>query len=462
MPEALEAWSVSLFERFLPRHLMIIYEINRRFLRQVLTKFPNDHDRVVRMSLIQEGQEKQVRMAYLSVAGSHSTNGVAALHSELLKQSLFKDFYELWPEKFNNKTNGITQRRWLLKCNQGLSRLITEKIGDGWITDLPQLASLAASADDPEFQKQVMEVKHANKVALADLIWEQNQVRVDPHSLFDTQVKRLHEYKRQVLNVMHILHRFAELKAHPERDYLPRTFIFAAKAAPGYAMAKLIIKLINDVAGVVNDDPDIGDRLKVVFLADYRVSLAERIIPATDLSEQISTAGTEASGTGNMKFALNGAPTIGTLDGANVEIREEVGAENFFLFGKTVEEIQAIRSEGSYNPWQHYYDDLPTKRVLDFLHSDFLNLEQPDLYRPLWDSLLEHGDHYFHLADFKSYIEAQEQVDAAYRDPARWARMCILNIAHSGKFTSDRTIGQYAEEIWGIEPCAIADPEGRH
>ena len=462
MPEALETWPVRLFEQLLPRHLMIIYEINRRFLRQVLNRFPNDHDRVVRMSLIKEGHEKQVRMAYLSLVGSHSVNGVAALHSELLKQRLFKDFYEMWPDRFNNKTNGITQRRWLLKCNPGLSDLITERIGDGWITDLEQLGGLVQYADDPEFQRGVMGVKRANKEELAQIIEQEVGLRVDPDTLFDTQIKRLHEYKRQTLNVMHILHRYTELKMHPDRDYAPRTFIFAAKAAPGYAMAKLIIKLINDVAGVIDEDPDVRDKLRVVFLPDYRVSMAERIIPATDLSEQISTAGTEASGTGNMKFALNGALTIGTLDGANVEIREEVGAENFFLFGKTVEEVEALRRDGAYNPWQYYYDDLAIKRVMDHFNSEFLNLEQPNLFRPLWDAILERGDHYCHLADFRPYIEAQEKVDTAYRDPTRWARMCILNIANSSKFSSDRTIRQYADEIWSIRPCPIAPPDGRH
>jgi starch phosphorylase len=461
MPEALETWSVRLFEQFLPRHITIIYEINRRFLRNVLNKFPNDHDRVVRMSLIQEGHEKQVRMAYLSVVGSHSVNGVAGLHSELIKQRLFRDFYEMWPEKFNNKTNGITQRRWLLKCNPALASLITDRIGDGWIKDLSQFKQLESLADDATFQKELMAIKRANKVLLAELIERENGVPVDPDSLFVSQVKRLHEYKRQVLNVMHILHRYAVLKANKDHDYLPRTFIFSAKAAPGYALAKLIIKLINDVAGIINHDPEVNDKLRVVFLADYRVSLAERIIPGTDLSEQISTAGTEASGTGNMKFQLNGALTIGTLDGANVEIREEVGPENFFLFGKTVEEIESMRQNGSYNPWHHYYDDLVIKRVMDNFNGDFLNLEQPTLYKPLWDNLLTHGDYYCHMADFRSYIEAEEHVDMVYRDSARWAKMCIMNIANTGKFSSDRTIKQYGDEIWGIKPCPIDVAKGR-
>ena len=458
MPEALERWPVKLFEQVLPRHLMIIYEINRRFLRMVMNKFPDDHNRVIRMSMIQERPVKEVRMAFLSVVGSHSVNGVAALHSELLKQSMFKDFYDLWPERFNNKTNGITQRRWLLKCNPGLSTMISEAIGTEWITDLERLRDLESKLDDDDFKQRLMDIKQTNKQALAELIGRENDIRVDPLSLFDSQVKRLHEYKRQVLNIMHILHRYRTLKENPEHDYVPRTFIFSAKAAPGYAMAKLIIKLINDVASVVNNDPDLQDKMKVVFLADYRVSLAERIIPGSDLSEQISTAGTEASGTGNMKFALNGALTIGTLDGANVEIREQVGEENFFLFGKRIEEIQAMQANQSYNPWHYYYDDLDLKRIVDCFDSDFLNLEEAALYKPLWNALLHQGDRYFHLADFRSYIEAQDAVDMAYRDPDRWARMCIKNIANCGKFSSDRTIQEYAEKIWQVAPCPIDLP----
>jgi len=462
MPEALERWSVRLFEQFLPRHLMIIYEINRHFLRMVMNKFPNDHDRVRRMSLIEEGDEKHVRMAFLSVVGSHSVNGVAALHSELLKQSMFKDFHDLWPERFNNKTNGITQRRWLLKCNPDLSNLITKRIGDGWVTNLDQLTKLAPLAENEMFLNELMEIKHQNKIELSNLILREIGLQVDPESIFDTQVKRLHEYKRQVLNVMHILHRYTVLKENPDHGYVPRTFIFGAKAAPGYAMAKLIIKLINDVGSVVNNDPDVCDKLRVVFLPDYRVSLAEKIIPASDLSEQISTAGTEASGTGNMKFARNGALTIGTLDGANVEIRECVGAENFYLFGKSVDEVQTMRKENSYNPWHFYYDDLDIKRVLDLLNSDFLNLEQPELYKPLWDSLLPHGDRYFHMADFRSYVEAQMEVDRDYSDRKRWGRMCTLNIAHCGKFSSDRTIHEYAKDIWRVTPCPIDLSEDGH
>ena len=457
MPEALEKWPVRFFEEFLPRHLTIIYEINRRFLRQVMNKFPGDNDRVGRMSLIEEFPEKQVRMAFTSVVGSHSVNGVAALHSELLKTSLFRDFYELWPHKFNNKTNGITQRRWLLKANPGLAQLITDSIGDGWITDLDQLKKLEPFAADKEFKKRLQAIKRENKVRLAEVIRQYNGVVVDPDSLFDVQVKRLHEYKRQVLSVLHIIHRYAQLKDNPKLDLQPRTFVFAAKAAPGYFMAKLIIKLINDVAGVVNNDPEINGRMKMVFLPDYRVSLAERIIPASDLSEQVSTAGTEASGTGNMKFALNGALTIGTLDGANVEIREKVGAENFFLFGKTVEELEAMRRSG-YNPWDYYNRHGEIKRILDYFQSGFFNLDQPKLFHPLWDALLTHGDRYFHLADFHSYIECQKAVDEAYRDHDRWLKMCVMNIANMGYFSSDRTIREYAEEIWNIKPCPIELP----
>ncbi len=458
MPESLEKWSVRLFEEFLPRHLQIIYEINRRFMRQVVNKFPGDNDRLARMSLIQEGHERQVRMANLCVVGGHSVNGVAQLHSELLKSSLFRDFYELWPEKFNNKTNGITQRRWLLKCNPGLAALITERIGDGWIKDLYQLRQLAGAVDDNGFKERLRAVKRENKVRLAEYIRQQHGVRIDPDSLFDTQVKRLHEYKRQVLNVLHIIHRYFQLKDNPQLDAQPRTFIFGGKAAPGYYMAKLIIKLINDVAGIVNNDPDVNGKMRMVFLSDYRVSLAERIIPATDLSEQISTAGTEASGTGNMKFALNGALTIGTLDGANIEIREEVGADNFFLFGHTVEEIERMRRENTYNPWDYYNRNPEIKRVLDTIHSAFFDLEQPALFQPIYDSLLNWGDHYFHLADFQSYVETQRKVDETYRDLDRWTRMSVMNIAHMGKFSSDRTIQEYARDIWRLPSCPIEMP----
>ena len=456
MPEALERWPIRMFEELLPRHLTIIYEINRRFLRTVMNKFPDDHDRLRRMSLVEEGGEKQIRMAHLAVVGSHSVNGVAHLHSELLKETLFKDFYELWPAKFNNKTNGITQRRWLLKSNPSLASLITKRIGDGWIKDLFQLKKLEKYSKDAELMAQLRAIKLENKKRLAEYIQVTNGVEVDPHSLFDVQVKRMHEYKRQLLNVLHILYRYNQIKANPAMDVPPRTFIFGGKAAPGYAMAKLIIKLINDVGGVINADPDVRGRLKMVFLSDYRVSLAERIIPASDLSEQISTAGTEASGTGNMKFALNGALTIGTLDGANIEIREAVGEENFFTFGKTIEEVKAIRAAGSHNPWDYYNNSPEIRHILDCLGGDFLNLEQPGLYRPIREALLEFGDYYLHLADFESYLETQKRVDEVYRDRDAWSRMCLKNIANMGQFSSDRTILEYARDIWNLKPCPIA------
>ncbi len=454
MPEALERWPVQLFETILPRHLQIIYEINRRFLREIATRHPGDNDRIARMSLIQEAPFREVRMAYLAVVGSHAINGVAELHSKLLESTLFKDFYELWPAKFNNKTNGITPRRWLLKANPGLADLITEKIGDGWITDLPQLKKLEAFADDPAFQRSVMAVKRENKERLADLIRDQLGVEVNVDSIFDVQVKRMHEYKRQLLNVMDIIHQYFELKSNPSAPFVPRTYLFAAKAAPGYYLAKLIIKLINDVASVINHDPAMANRMNVVFLPDYRVSLAERIIPAADLSEQISTAGTEASGTGNMKFQLNGALTVGTLDGANVEIRQEVGPDNFFLFGKTVEEVEATWKAG-YNPWEVYHANPAVRRVLDAIKNNFFNLDQPGLYQPIWDTLLTHGDRYLVLDEFDAYVECQAGISKVFEDKDRWAKMCILNIANAGKFSTDRTIAQYAREIWDIHPCPI-------
>ncbi|HUU31701.1 MAG TPA: glycogen/starch/alpha-glucan phosphorylase [Phycisphaerae bacterium] len=455
MSEALEKWPVRLFEEFLPRHLQIIYEINRRFLRQVTNKFPNDVERLRRMSLIEEGAEKRVRMAHLSVVGSHSTNGVSRIHSELVKRDLFRDFWDLAPEKFNNKTNGITQRRWLLKSNPALAQLITERIGDGWITQLDELERLEPLADDEEFKQDLRRVKRENKGRLAEFIRETRNVGVDPDSLFDVHIKRIHEYKRQLLNVLHIIHRYNRLKDNPALDLVPRTFLFAGKAAPGYAMAKLIIKLVNDLASIVNGDPDVREKMRVVFLSDYNVSLAERIIPAADLSEQISAAGTEASGTGNMKLALNGALTIGTLDGANVEIREAVGPDNFFLFGKTVEEIQALRRSGAYNPWDYYHRFPEIRRVLDCFQGHFLNLEQPGLYRPVWEAILSGGDPYLHLADFHSYVETQDAVDRTYQDTDRWTRMALTNIAHMGPFSSDRTIREYARDIWGVKPCPV-------
>jgi glycogen phosphorylase len=453
MPEALERWSVRLFERLLPRHLQIIGEINNRLTKLVTAKFPNDYERSQRMAIIEEGQDAHVRMAHLSVVGSHTTNGVAALHSELLKETLFKDFYELWPERFQNKTNGITQRRWLLASNPELSELISSKIGNGFATNLDELKQLEALATDEQFQKQFLDVKYEKKRQLAEVILRDTGVEVDPNSMFDVQVKRLHEYKRQLLNALHILYRYFELKDNPDLDVPARTFIFAAKAAPGYLTAKLIIKFINNVASLVNGDPQTNGKLKAVFVPDYRVSLAESIIPAADVSEQISTAGTEASGTSNMKFALNGSITVGTLDGANVEIREQVGDENFVLFGATVDEVERLKADDSYNSYAIYDGNEKIKRVLDAMLSESIEQGDYNVFRPLFDNLLSEGDRWMVLLDFEAYVEAQSQVDAIFADRTRWADVCIKNIANSGIFSSDRTIDQYAKEIWNVEPC---------
>ena len=452
LAEALEKWPVSLFESVLPRHLEIIYEINRRFLTSIKRGDGGDGARAARVSLIEENASgKQVRMANLAVVGSHSVNGVAALHTDLLKSDLFKDFNNLWPEKFNNKTNGVTPRRWLLMSNPELASLISECIGTGWVTDLDELRKLEPLAEDAHFRRRFREIKRTNKDKLAQLIRSENGITVDVDSMFDVQVKRLHEYKRQLLNVLHIVALYNRVKADPSARVVPRTFIFAAKAAPGYVMAKSIIKLINSVGEVVNQDIDVRGRLTVVFMKNYRVSLAERIMPAADLSEQISTAGKEASGTGNMKLTMNGALTIGTLDGANVEIREEVGAENFFLFGMKVNEVEALRKRG-YNPWEFYRGNRELKQVLDTIATGTFSPEDPRLFQPVIDSLLNGGDPYMLLADFAAYLACQEQVSQAYLDPDRWDRMVILNVARMGKFSSDRTIREYAEEIWGVKP----------
>ena len=458
MAEALEKWPVALFERLLPRHLQIIYEINRRFLRLVQIKYPWDGARQTRMSLIEEAPERKVRMAHLAVVGSHSVNGVSRIHTELVKHELLPDFYELWPERFNNKTNGVTPRRWLLQSNPRLAAAITARIGDGWITQLEELRRLAPLAADPDFLAEIRAIKRANKEDLsAYLLREQGSslqgIPLDVDSLFDVQVKRIHEYKRQLLNILHILGLYLRAKRDRSAIQVPRTFLIGGKAAPGYTMAKLIIKLINSVAEVINQDPDVQGLLRVVFLRNYRVSLAERVFPAADLSEQISTAGKEASGTGNMKFGLNGAVTIGTLDGANVEIREEVGAENFFLFGLTVEEIAALK-RGGYNPREYYEADPELRAVIDLIASDFLEPAVPGLFQPIVDSLLT-VDRYFLLADYASYVACQEQVAEAYRDPDRWARLAILNIAGMGRFSSDRAIREYADEIWQIQPVPV-------
>jgi glycogen phosphorylase len=453
LSEALEKWPVSLFGRLLPRHLEIIYDINQHFLDEVRRKYTGDASKLARMSLIEEGQEKQVRMAHLACVGSHTVNGVAALHTELIKQELMQDFYQLWPQKFQNKTNGITPRRWLLMSNPQLSGLITEKIGDGWVKDLDKLRQIEAFADDPEFRARWRQIKQDRKSHLADYILSNSGLEVDVNSLFDVQIKRIHEYKRQLLSAMHMIAMYNRIKANPNMDVVPRTFIFGGKAAPGYFVAKMVVKLINSVGEVINNDPDMAGRLKVVFLANYSVSLGQFAYPAADLSEQISTAGKEASGTGNMKFSLNGALTIGTLDGANVEIREEVGAENFFLFGLTAQEVMDKKAAG-YKPVEYYQSNPALKQVIDQMASGFFSPKEPGLFLSLVDSLL-HSDEYMLLADFQSYLDCQERVGQAFRDSDNWTRMSILNVARMGKFSSDRTIAQYCQEIWNVEPMPI-------
>ncbi|HOO72997.1 MAG TPA: glycogen/starch/alpha-glucan phosphorylase [Spirochaetota bacterium] len=456
LPEALEKWPLELIELVLPRHIQIIYEINRRFLEEMKALHPGNTGILRDLSIIEEGDHKMVRMAHLAIIGSHSVNGVAALHSEILKEHVFRDFYRTWPAKFNNKTNGITQRRWLRLCNPGLSSLITDTIGEGWVTDLGELKKIIPHADDASFKDAWMSVKKKNKERLAEYILAHNGITVDPASLFDIQVKRLHEYKRQLLNVLHVVTLYNGIRDGSVKGAVPRTVVFAGKSAPGYYMAKLIIKLINSVAAVVNDDKQTNDLLKVVFLRNYAVSNAEKIIPAADLSEQISTAGTEASGTGNMKFALNGALTIGTLDGANIEIMEEVGRENIFIFGLDSEGVSSLRKSG-YNPYLYYNSDPSLKRTLDMIRSGYFSPGEPDLFRPIVDSLLYH-DTYMLCADYKAYLQCQARVSDAYTDTASWARMSVLNTASMGKFSSDRTIDQYAREIWGVKPVPISVP----
>ncbi|MFH1567829.1 MAG: glycogen/starch/alpha-glucan phosphorylase [Gemmatimonadota bacterium] len=457
LPEALEHWSLSLMQTVLPRHVQIIYEINRRFLDEVSRRYPGDVDRLGRMSIIQEGPEKKVRMANLSIIGSHSVNGVAALHTRILKEEVFRDFHELWPDRLNNKTNGITQRRWLHQCNRGLSRLISDRIGADWVADLTQLRRLLPLADDADFRRQWQQVKRDNKEQLARYIAASAGIQVSVDSLFDCQVKRIHEYKRQLLNVLHVITLYNRIKADPDAVTVPRTVIFGGKAAPAYYTAKMVIKLIHAVAEVVNADEEVGDRLKVVFLPNYSVSVAERIFPASELSEQISTAGMEASGTGNMKFALNGALTIGTLDGANIEIAEEVGADNIFIFGLTVEEVRAHKAAG-YDPWRYYDKDVELMEAIDMIDRGDFSPSRPDLFGPIVDSLLHRGDQYMVLVDYAGYIRCQDQVAAAYVDPDRWTRMSIRNTACMGEFSSDRSIAEYAREIWNLEPVPIQLP----
>jgi len=451
MPEALEHWPVDLMSRILPRHMQIIFEINRRFLDMVRQRYPGDNDRLARLSLIGEDFGKRVRMANLAVLGSHSVNGVSALHSDILKTSIFRDFAELFPERFNNKTNGVTPRRWLRQCNPDLCELIASAIGPGFVTDLARLEGLKRFANDSGFRALWGQVKHRNKQRLADYVLHKVDLKLDPDSLFDVQVKRIHEYKRQLLNVLHVISLYDGLRTgRLGRDMAPRTVIFGGKAAPGYRMAKLIIRLIHAVGDAVARESKCDGHLAVAFLPNYCVSNAEKIIPGTELSEQISLAGTEASGTGNMKFALNGALTIGTLDGANIEIRERVGAENFFLFGMTTPEAGALKARG-YNPWEHYNKDESLHRVLDLLASGHFSPLQPDLFRPIVDSLLTEGDRWMLLADYSSYVNAQKEVAKLYRSHDLWLEKSILNTAAMGYFSSDRAIAEYANEIWGVQ-----------
>ena len=453
LPEALEKWPVELFEILIPRHLEIIYEINRRVLDEVRLRFPGDDGRVARVSLVEEGSQRKIRMANLAIVGSHSTNGVAAVHSELLRTTTVRDLAEMYPERFSNKTNGVTPRRWLLQANPKLASLISEAIGEKWVTNLTELSALKPLADDAGFRAAFLASKREAKVRFADWLKSSSGQAVDPDAIFDCQIKRIHEYKRQLLNALRIVVVYNRLRANPNIEIVPRTFFFAGKAAPAYQLAKLIIKFINNLAGTIEGDPAVRGRIKVVFLPEYNVSLAERLIPASDVSNQISTAGYEASGTSNMKFMMNGALTVGTRDGATIEMAEEAGEENFFLFGLTVDEVKDSR--GSYNPHWHYKNEPETRAALDLIFSDHFSRNEPGVFAPLREMLLTQGDYYMHLADLTSYCGAQEAVGALYANPAEWARKAILNIASSGKFSSDRTIAEYARDIWKAEPCPI-------
>ncbi|MGN0398407.1 MAG: glycogen/starch/alpha-glucan phosphorylase [Candidatus Fimimorpha sp.] len=457
MAEALEKWPIELFSRLLPRIYQIVEEINRRFVAQIAATYPGNQEKIRKMAIIYDGQ---VKMAHLAIAGSFSVNGVAQLHTEILKKQELRDFYEMYPDKFNNKTNGITQRRFLLHANPLLANWVTDKIGDEWITDLPHLKKLEVFVDDPKAQQEFMNIKYQNKIRLAKYIKEHNGIDVDPRSIFDVQVKRLHEYKRQLLNILHVMHLYNELKDHPDMDFYPRTFIFGAKAAAGYRRAKLTIKLINAVADVINNDKSINGKIKVVFIENYRVSNAELIFAAADVSEQISTASKEASGTGNMKFMLNGAVTIGTMDGANVEIVEEVGAENAFIFGMSSDEVIKYENEGGYNPMDIFNEDQDIRRVLMQLINGFYAPEDPELFREIYNSLLntyssDRADTYFILKDFRSYHGAHMRINEAYKDEKNWARMAMLNTCNAGKFTSDRTIQQYVDDIWHLDKVNV-------
>jgi starch phosphorylase len=453
LPEALEKWPLPWFEMVLPRHLEIVYEINRRFLDLVRRRYPGDEARVARVSLLEEGAPKQVRMAHMAIVGSHSTNGVAAIHSDLLTRTVVPDFAELYPERFNNKTNGVTQRRFLLIANPSLARAITDAIGDGWIADLDQLENLRPLAGDPSFRSAVRKAKRQAKIGFANWLKSQTGQVVDPETIFDTQIKRIHEYKRQLLNGLHITVLYQRLRDDPGLDVRPRTFFFGGKAAPAYQFAKLVIKFLNNLAGTIDGDPLVRGRLKVVFVPDYCVSVAERLIPASDVSEQISTAGYEASGTSNMKFMMNGALTIGTRDGATIEMAAAAGEENFFLFGLSAAEV--ARSRGAYSPQWHYEHESETRMAIDLLAADHFSRHEPGVFTPILDSLLRHGDHYLHLADLASYSKAHRRLGACYADPEEWSRKAVLNIAASGRFSSDRTIRDYARNIWHAEPCPI-------
>uniref|UniRef100_A0A8C3XR17 Alpha-1,4 glucan phosphorylase n=1 Tax=Chelydra serpentina TaxID=8475 RepID=A0A8C3XR17_CHESE len=456
LPEALERWPVDLVEKLLPRHLQIIYEINQRHLDKVTALFPNDLDRLRRMSLIEEGGVKRINMAHLCIVGSHAVNGVAKIHSDIVKTQVFKDFADLEPEKFQNKTNGITPRRWLLLCNPGLAELIAEKIGEDYVKDLSQLIKLHKFVNDDIFIREVSKVKQENKVKFAQLLEKEYRVKINPSSMFDVHVKRIHEYKRQLMNCLHIITMYNRIKRDPMKPFVPRTVIIGGKAAPGYHMAKMIIKLITAVGHVVNNDPVVGNKLKVIFLENYRVSLAEKVIPATDLSEQISTAGTEASGTGNMKFMLNGALTIGTMDGANVEMAEEAGEENLFIFGMRIQEVAELDKKG-YNA-QEYYDKLPElKQAIDQIKSGFFSPMQPDLFNEVTNMLFHH-DRFKVFADYEAYVKCQDKVSQLYMNAKEWTKLVIRNIAASGKFSSDRTIKEYAREIWNVEPSDTKIP----
>uniref|UniRef100_A0A1A8IU15 Alpha-1,4 glucan phosphorylase n=2 Tax=Nothobranchius TaxID=28779 RepID=A0A1A8IU15_NOTKU len=459
LPEALERWPVDLFRNLLPRHLEIIYEINRRHLERIGKLYPGDFDRLRRMSLIEEGDIKKINMAHLCIVGSHAVNGVARIHSEIIKNTVFKDFYDIDPQKFQNKTNGITPRRWLVMCNPGLAEVIAERIGENYIRDLDQLKKLLDFVDDDAFIRDVAKIKQENKMKFAAHLEEHYKVKINPNSMFDLQVKRIHEYKRQLLNCLHIITLYNRIKKEPNKLWTPRTIMIGGKAAPGYHTAKMIIKLITSIGDIVNNDPVVGDRLKVIFLENYRVTLAEKVIPASDLSEQISTAGTEASGTGNMKFMLNGALTIGTMDGANVEMAEEAGEENLFIFGMRVEDVDALDKKG-YDAVS-YYNRLPElKQAIDQISGGFFSPAQPGLFKDLVNMLMHH-DRFKVFADYEDYIKCQEKVSALYKNPKEWTKKVIRNIAGCGKFSSDRTISQYAREIWGIEPSLekIAAPD---